>query len=135
MPTPCEENSVARKRRLRCFWRVRKTANYCATRSGQRTTGFRSLTADSTTQTQFFDEGCKYNLELQKWAEDHGKGPDALWQVLCDYTKMAMRSMEENGAPFEVEPLVMAPDGKPKRGSLLDVDRSEFGDWANMAGI
>ena len=56
--------------------------------------------------------------ELRQWGVDHSKDPGLQWQVLCDYTKIAMKDMQEKGIEFAVEPLVMSHD-RTLRGVLV----------------
>ena len=38
------------------------------------------------------------------------QGPGLQWQVMCDYTKIAMKDMQARGIAFEVHKLVMSHD-------------------------
>jgi hypothetical protein len=56
--------------------------------------------------------------ELRKWGVEHQKDPGVQWQVCCDYTKIAMRHMQEQGVAFSVQELVMSHD-RALRGVLV----------------
>lgn len=56
--------------------------------------------------------------ELRQWGVDHSKDPGLQWQVMCDYTKIAMKDMQARGIDFEVHKLVMSHD-RSLRGVLL----------------
>ena len=56
--------------------------------------------------------------ELRQWGVDHSKDPGLQWQVMCDYTKIAMKDMQARGIDFEVHRLVMSHD-RSLRGVLV----------------
>lgn len=56
--------------------------------------------------------------ELRQWGVDHSKDPGLQWQVMCDYTKLAMKDMQARGIDFEVHKLVMSHD-RSLRGVLV----------------
>ena len=56
--------------------------------------------------------------ELRQWGVDHSKDPGLQWQVMCDYTKIAMKDMQARGIDFEVHKLVMSHD-RSLRGVLV----------------
>lgn len=72
--------------------------------------------------------------ELRQWGVDHSKDPGLQWQVLCDYTKIAIKDMQTRGIDFQIHPLVMSHD-RSLRGVLVqnytDADlralRNKFG--------
>ena len=56
--------------------------------------------------------------ELRQWGVDHSKDPGLQWQVMCDYTKIAMKDMQARDIDFEVHKLVMSRD-RSLRGVLV----------------
>ena len=56
--------------------------------------------------------------ELRQWGVDHSKDPGLQWQVMCDYTKIAIKDMQSRGIAFEVHKLVMSHD-RSLRGVLV----------------